>query len=229
MKPSIKRMSNRAISAKRRHKRREKSQELEIPIIHGVTHHKKLLLNGEIVYTFFHEDLGDFGQIFIAPKGNESQYQFEVIGEEDDPLIEKKKKLFTAITDYILNKISSGLGKVKEEKKHPSVLNINNIKVEYITCKKCNKLVAHIVHAENPATEESISDCATFYFSKAKELNIPTWVIGRKEDNNDSVVTNEPFPIFLCLKLWPIREEIHFMTTTELDDILCPLIEFHCK
>ena len=107
-------------------------------------------------------------------------------------------------------------------------MNLNNIKVEFITCKKCNKLVAQIIHAENPATEESISDCATLYLSKAKELNIPTWVIGRGEDNNDSAITNESSPVFFCLKLWPIREEIRLITTTELDDILCPLIEFHC-
>lgn len=62
-------------------------------------------------------------------------------------------------------------------------------------------------------------------FSKAKEFNVPAWVLG---EERDVVVNNQYVSEFLSLKFWPEREPSRIMLETEMDDILCPLVENHC-
>ncbi len=72
------------ISAERKRELAEKVKGLNFPLPSTVSMRKEILENGHIVYLFRHEDLGDFGRMFIVPNEGESQYVFEVIGNEDD-------------------------------------------------------------------------------------------------------------------------------------------------
>jgi hypothetical protein len=204
-----------------------KGQGLQLPP--QVTCTKEFLPSGKIVYLFHHPELGNFGRMFISPNGNESQFNFEVTGEEDDPLTEKKKTLLVPMSNTILKQMQDVLGKGKGTVK-PSTLSpqAQTIKAEHITCNKCDTLVALIVYAEEATTEAELTDHATIFFKKAKELNVPTWVIG-KEEMSDIILDDEYVPVFLALKMWPVRGEVRLMPSTEMDDILCPLVEYHCK
>ncbi len=103
---------------------------------------------------------------------------------------------------------------------------VRSIKAEHITCKTCHALVAVIVYAEEATTAAELVDHATFFHKKAKELNVPTWVLG-KEMVSD-IVLMQYHSIFLTLKMWPEREEARLMSEMEIDDLLCPLVEYHC-
>eukprot|EP01035_Chromulina_nebulosa_P021679 gene21679-28054_t len=178
----------------------------------NVTCHREFQSNGKPFYLFKHAELGTLGRMFIMPNGNESQFMFDVMGEEDDPFIEQKK----------------GLGKGKGTVKPINLPSqIHTIKAEHITCKTCDALVAVIVYAEEATTAAELADHATIFYKKAKELNVPTWVLG-KEMVSD-IVFMTYFSIFNTLKIWPEREEPRLLSEMEIDDLLFPLVEYHCE
>ncbi len=217
------------ISEKRKRELMEKAKGL-IPLLPPkVTCHKEFLPNGKVVYQFRHPELGNFGRMFIVPNGNESQFMFEVTGEEDDPHTEKKKELLIPMSHDILEQMEEVLGKGKGTFQ-PATLPPQEctINAEHITCKTCNTLVALIVYAEKATTAGELSDYASLFFKKAKELNVPTWVLG-KEMVSNIILNNKYVPVFLALKMWPVREEARRMPSTEIDDLLCPLVEYHCE
>ncbi len=193
----------------------------------NVTCHKEFQSNGKPFYLFKHADLGTLGRMFIMPNGNESQFMFDVMGEEDDPFIEQKKAIFLPMSQDICEQMEKGLGKGKGTVK-PIALpsQLHTIKAEHITCKTCDALVAVIVYAEEATTAAELADHATIFYKKAKELNVPTWVLG-KEMVSD-MVSMTYFSIFNTLKIWPEREEARLLSEMEIDDLLCPLVEYHC-
>ena len=216
------------ISEKRKQELTKIAKGMNISLPEDVTCHRELQPNGKPFYLFKHVELGTLGRMFIMGNGNESQLMFDVMGEEDDPLTEKKKNLFLPITHMISEQMEKGLGAGKGTVK-PMILpsNVRSIKAEHITCKTCHALVAVIVYAEEATTAAELIDHATFFHKKAKELNVPTWVLG-KEMVSD-IYLMQYHSIFLTLKMWPEREEARLMSEMAIDDLLCPLVEYHCE
>ena len=97
--------------------------------------------------------------------------------------------------------------------------------MEHITCSKCGVLVALIVYAPDATTGVALEDYASITFFKVKELNVPTWVLGKEQD---VIVDNQCISQFPSLKIWPEREPVWFILGTEMDDLLEPLVENHC-
>ena len=79
------------ISEKRKRELTKIAKGMNIPLPEDVTYHRELQPNGNPFYLFKHVELGTLGRMFIMGNGNESQLMFDVMGEEDDPLTEKKK------------------------------------------------------------------------------------------------------------------------------------------
>ena len=214
------------ISEERKLKLSEKTKNLKFPIPPEVSCRKESLPNGHAVYVFRHKDIGDFGRMFILPNAGESQFVFEVIGDEDDPMLEKKKAIFDPIAKDIVSQMESILGKGKSTAKpYETPLQSQEIEAEHITCSKCEALVALIVYAPDATTGAALEDHANIIFPKVKEFNVPTWVLGKEQD---VIVDNHCVAQFPSLKIWPEREPVWFILGTEMDDFLEPLIENHC-
>jgi hypothetical protein len=179
-----------------------------------------------MVYIFRHKDLGDIGRMFILPHGEQSQFVYEVTGDEDDPMTQQRRAIFEPIFHDIHAQMASTLGEGKgTPKPYQTPIQTQTINAEHITCSKCDVLVALIVYASQATTGASLEDHARMMFSKAKELNVPAWVLGKEKE---VLVNNLYVSQFLSLKFWPIREPVRYILATEMDDILCPLVEKHC-
>ena len=214
------------ISEERKLKLSEKTKNLKFPIPPEVSCRKEVLFDGQSVYVFRHEDIGDFGQMLILPNAGESQFVFEVIGDEDDPMLEKKKAILDPIAKDIVSQMESILGKGEAAAKpYETPPQSQTIEVEHITCSKCGVLVALIVYAPDATTGVALEDYASITFFKVKELNVPTWVLGKEQD---VIVDNQCISQFPSLKIWPEREPVWFILGTEMDDLLEPLVENHC-
>ena len=78
------------ISEKRKRELTKIAKGMNITLPEDVTCHRELQPNGKPFYLFKHVELGTLGRMFIMDNGNESQLMLDVMGEEDDPLTEKK-------------------------------------------------------------------------------------------------------------------------------------------
>ncbi len=215
------------ISEERKRELNEKTKNLKFPIPPEVSCRKETLSDGQAVYVFRHEDMGDFGRMLILPNAGESQFVFEVIGDEDNLMLEKKKAILDPIAKDIVSQMESILGKGKSTAKSYETPSENQtIEAEHITCSKCEALVALIVYAPDATTEAALEDYTSIMFSKIRELNVPTSVLGKEQD---VIVDNQCLAQFPSLKIWPEREPVWFILGTEMDNILEPLVENHCK
>ena len=120
------------ISEKRKSELREKTKNLQLPIPPEVSCRKEILPNGQVGYIFRHEELGDVGRLFILPNSGESQFIYEVTGDEDDPMTAQRKAVFEPITRAISAQMISILGKgkgkvVKPYKMPPQTLTLKII------------------------------------------------------------------------------------------------------
>ena len=98
------------ISKERKREIEEKFKNTRFPIPPEVSCHKEFLSNGQVIYVFRHEDLGDVGRLLILPNDGESQFVFEVTGFEDDPMIVQKKAILGPISKDIFTLMISLLG-----------------------------------------------------------------------------------------------------------------------
>jgi hypothetical protein len=213
------------ISKERKRELAEMAKNLKLPLPPEVSCWKEILSTRQTVYMFRHQDFGDLGRMLIFQNKGESQCVFEVIGDEDDPMTAQRKTIFEPIahdmSDFMEATIGKGTGTIKS---YETPAQSQMFEAERITCRKCGTLVAFIVYSSDD-TRASLEDNARFGFAKAKEFNVPTWVIG---EESDVVVNNQYVSRFLSLKVWPEREPMRLMLGTELDDLLCPLVEDHC-
>lgn len=215
------------ISKERKQELREKIKGLQLPFLPEVSCRKETLLTGEEVYIVRHKNLGDLGRILILQNGENCQLSFEVIGDEDDPGTVQRKEVFEPISHEISHLMESIFGKGNGTiKPYESPVQIQSFRAERIECNKCGACVAFIVYAPPNATPAVLEDNVRHSFSKAKEFNVPTWVIS---EESKVLINNMYVPRLLSLKFFPERESIKYILGTELDDILCPLVEKHCR
>jgi hypothetical protein len=215
------------LSEERKREIEEILKNTRFPIPPEVSCRKEFLSNGQVIYVFRHEDLGDVGRLLILPNDGESQFVFEVTGFEDDPMIVQKKAIIDPISKDIFSLMISLLGEGKGTLKPYSVPpQRKTIEAEHITCAKCGVLVALIIYAPDAVTRASLEDYAGIMFPKVKELNVSTWVLGKEQE---VVADNQYVSQFLSLKIWPERKPVWYILATEMDDILEPLVEKHCE
>jgi hypothetical protein len=197
------------------------------PLPPEVSWRKEISMAGQQAYMFRHEELGDFGRLLIFQNGKDCQLMFEVIGDEDDPMTSQRKAIFEPISRDISNFMELTFGKgAATFKPYETPNQMQQFMGERIVCNRCDTCVAFIVYAPPNATEASLQDHARMGFAKGKEFNVPTWVIS---EESIVLVNNQRIPRLSSLKVFPEREPTTLILGTELDDILCPLVEYHCK
>lgn len=207
---------------------KEKKIEIKLkdfPLPLGISWRKEIAMTGKPIYVFRHDELGDIGRLIIFQSGEGCQLMFEVIGEEDDPTTDQRKAIFEPISQDVSDFMESVFGKGIGDLKPFEIPNqMQQFMGERIMCNKCDTTVAFLVYAPPNATEATLQDYARMGFAKGKEFKVPTWVISEED-----MVNNQKIPRVLTLKVFPEREVTKPMLANEFDDILCPLVEYHCK
>ena len=194
-----------------------------------ISSEKIIMANGKFAYVFRHVELGELGRLIIIPTpAGQSQLCFEVVGDEDDPMTEKRKKLLKPIVDEVSQKMDSICGPSEPEKKieYKSTPPRNMVKSEMFSCKKCGDPAGLFIYADDAVTADKLEDYARLMFSKVKAFNVPAWVVGREKE---IVINGEFAGESLVLKIWPKREKAKVVNSIDLNSVIDKLMNSHCS
>ncbi|MHB9148351.1 MAG: hypothetical protein ACYC2U_08330 [Candidatus Amoebophilus sp.] len=192
-----------------------------------VSSQKTLLPEGRWAYVYRHEELGNLGRIVLLPHANnQTQFVCEVAGDPGDPMTKQRQAVLEPITKELLNHMESILGKGQGDLA-PYTLKPERlvVKSEIMPCEVCKKPVAMLVLAMDAYTEGDLEDYARLMFTKIKELNVPTWVVGAEKE---VIINGDYAGEALVLKCWPTREKAKIIHSTILNPILDELMNNHC-
>jgi hypothetical protein len=170
-----------------------------------ITVKKSLSGEGYGIQTFYHLKLGQIGRIIIIPYGLQTQICCEVMGDPDDPITQTKREIFTPIANEITNAMNNILGGgVKNIAPYSIKEGGDVVESQVFPCNICQEIVGMVISAHDAQTQGDLEDYASKMYVKVKELNVPTWVIGREREIilNDGSKTGEA----LSMKIWPQRE-----------------------
>lgn len=193
----------------------------------NVTSEKTLLPSGQLAYIFRHDQIAQIGRLMFLPHSSgQTQCAFEVSGEQDDPMTHKRREIFEPIAKEISRTMEmacgagAGLPKPYQVEKEAA-----QVRFKVMSCETCGKPAAVMVIANDANSPDELEDHARLSFSKIKEWNAPTWVVGEEKE---VVVNGEYAGESLVLKCWPIKEEAKIMYSIELNSIFDELIDTHC-
>lgn len=194
----------------------------------GVSMQKTILPDGRFAYVIRHSKLGDLGRMLILPHSSgQSQFLFEVAGEPDDPMTEKRKSILMPISENILSKMAAicgqGVGDPEPFETHKEQCHIN---AKIMRCKKCDEPVAQMIIAGDAETQDGLEDYARIAYPKLKELNVPAWVVG---EESEVMFNGEMAGEALVMKVWPTREKPYISSSTVLNAQFDELENTHCK
>jgi len=206
----------------------ETSKNEKFTLPHNIKSRKQLLSNGTWSYVFRHDDLGELGMILIVPNGAQSRICCEVAGDPNDPLTEKRRVIFEPIGKELADKMAfiCGVGKGNPSAPYISPQNKHLVKSMVYPCDTCKVVTAMVVFAGDADTTARLEDYARMMYSKIKELNVPTWIVGTETEN---IVNGKDLRKSLVLEVHPKRKEAKIMTPDDLMDIVDKLIVTHCK
>jgi hypothetical protein len=206
----------------------EASKNEKFTLPHNIKSHKQLLPNGTWSYVFRHDNLGEFGRILIVPHGTQSRICCEVAGDPNDPLTEKRRVIFEPIGKKLADKMAfiCGVGKGNPSAPYISPKENHLVKSTVYPCDVCKTVTAMLVFAGDADTQARLEDFARMMYPKIKEINVPTWIVGRETEN---IVNGKDLRKSLVLKVHPEREEAKITTPDDLMDIVDKLMETHCK
>jgi len=189
--------------------------------------HKHLMPNGKWSYVFRHDNLGELGRIFFLPRGAQSQICCEAAGEPDDPMTKKRLAILEPISKDVIDKMvlvcGEGRGSVKP---YVSPKDRATIAGWHYHCDTCGALAAMLIFAPDYDTKAGLEDHARIMYSKAKELNVPIWIVGTE---TEYIVNGEDLRKSLVLKMYPKHEEARIMTPDDLMEKINKLMATHCK
>lgn len=206
----------------------EASKNEKFTLPHNIKSRKQLLLNGTWSYVFRHDDLGELGRILIVPHGTQSRICCEVTGDPNDPLTEKRRAIFEPIGRELANKMGviCGVGKGEASAPYISPRNDYLVKSMVYSCDTCKVVTAMLIFANDADDRARLEDYARMMYPKIKEMNVPTWIVGRETAN---IVSGKDLRKSLVLKVHPEREEAKIITPDDLMDVVDKLRETHCK
>ena len=78
---------------------------------------------------------------------------------------------------------------------------IHQVTAKHLPCPKCNKMVGHLIFADNAENQAEMEDYYRLEYPKIKEINGPTWVIGKEEIYSPKNI------IAFVMKVWPKKDE----------------------
>lgn len=202
-----------------------KNTKFSLP--HNVKSHEHLLPNGTQSYVFRHDELGELGRILVVPHGTQSQICCEVVGEPDDPMTKKRQAIFEPISRELVGKLDSICENAKGSPE-PCISPREKQLIQSMVypCNICKTVTAMLVFADDADNQSCLEDYARVMYSKIKEANVPTWIVGRETAN---IVNGKDLRKSLVLKVHPEREEVKIMIPDDIMDIVDGLMEAHCK
>lgn len=204
-----------------------KTLKQQCPLPPEVTLTKRLLPDARWAYIFHHNQWGELGRIVIVPiDGNNTQFSVEVCGDADDPMTKKRLEILQPLSTQLLETMRQLFGKgTGEIQSYQSPKEAKTVDAQHIFCDKCKALVALTFFAEDADTAGDLENYARLSFSKTKEINVPTWIIGaEREVYVDGQFVGEA----LVLKVWPTRESARMIHSHVLESLFAQLIAEHC-
>jgi len=94
-------------------------------------------------------------------------------------------------------------------------------------CPECNEVIAMILFDNNATTQSELEDHVRLMYSKVKELNVPTWVVGKEIEieSPDGIKYGKA----ISMKVWPNREEVKYIDSNEFNHMIDIYINSHCS
>jgi hypothetical protein len=184
--------------------------------------------DGKIEYTFRHKDVGEIGVCTVVPTPlGQSQINFHVTGDDSDPMTKRRKELLQPIVDALDEKMNQKYGAAKPENMKPYEVDHSKSIVEskMFPCEKCGKPTALFIFGEKSETVGELEDYARKMYKHIKEMNVPTWILGREKEVK---INGELAGESLVLKMHPKREKAKIMNSIELNAEIDQLIDSHC-
>lgn len=155
-----------------------------------------------VAYVIKHESMGDLGRLVISDLNGMSHFSSEVIGDPLDPLTIKRKEILEPIAKAMIAEVEKATkaenvnidaSQFKHNIKPPKQL----VPSKILQCLKCNKIVAHLVFADDAENQAQLEDYYRLMFTKIKEINVPTWIVGKEEVYSTKNI------IAYVMKVWP--------------------------
>lgn len=193
----------------------------------GITCTKKIIDNNKYSYVFRHNRLGEIGRLIVLPCSYGSEWIYEVVGDPDDPMTNKRKEIFDPIARSLIKISRETFGENIANLKPSSITPKETviIKAEMMPCNKCAATIAAMIFAPDAYTVDQLKDYARMAFAKIKELNVPAWVVGAAKE---VIINGRIVEEALVLKLWPQREPARIIPPFELHSIFAKLKKNHC-
>jgi hypothetical protein len=159
-----------------------------------------------IAYTLRHAAMGDLGRLVISDMNGMSHFSSEVVGDPLDPLTKKRQKILEPITKAMIAEVEKAT-KAKNMNldvnyfKHKMKPQKQLIPSKILPCLKCNKIVAHLIFADDSEDQHKLEDYFRLMYPKIKEIDVPTWIVGKEEIYSPKNI------ITFVMKVWPKKDE----------------------
>ncbi len=179
-------------------------------------------------YIFRHKTMGELGKLVVTGLGKNTHFATFVSGEPEDPYTEERRKRLEPITNAMIAEVekqtnSREIG-IDAKSFTPKVRNkIHQITAKHIPCSKCNKIVGHLIFADDAENEAMFEDYYRIAYLKIKEFNVPTWIIGKEKINSPRNIISH------TKKVWPEKEDAIKMDFERFNAILDHLHFNHCN
>lgn len=188
---------------------------------------KKYQLDGQWVYGFRHESLGELGRIILQSLPNgQCNVASEVSGEPDDPMTEVRLEILRPISEQISAALKAAFGdgdqaSSKVAPKSPQEPG-EVVESKLMPCARCGAPAAMLIFAYGAKKTGEFEDYARKMYHKYKPINVPTWIIG------DPLGTPGFDTPSKMMKVWPEREAIREWTPNQFNAELDALLANHC-
>ena len=176
-------------------------------------------------YIFRHNTLGELGRLVLSEYMGQSHFSSEVTGDQYDPLTQKRREILEPLTKSVIAEVEKKLGKPPSDlvpsKNYDHGVPPSQATFEghLLPCVKCEKTVAHIIYSRGTTSGET-EDCYRMMYSKLKEVNLPTWIVGHENRLSGDV---------LVLKSWPERDkQASWVNGNNFDVMIKKIQNSHC-
>ncbi len=207
----------------------EKGRQSGFKLPPSVTVTKEYSHEGYLIHTFRHDLLGELGRIIIVQSSNnKTNMHCEVSGDPDDPMTKRRQKILEPIIKEITQSMEEILGKSNNITEAYSTKKENYIiPSKVFPCPVCNQITSMMLFDDTATTQGELEDHVRLMYSKVKELNVPTWVIGKEieMESPDGV----KYAKAISMKVWPNREEVKYIDSNEFNNMIDIYINSHCS
>lgn len=206
----------------------EKGKQSGFRLPPGITTKKTYSADGYQIQIFNHESLGEIGRMIIIPEGKETKICYEVAGDPDDPMTEERKNIFGPIANQISDIMNNALGGSITPVTPYSLDNGGDIiESKVYPCDICHEITSMMICAHDAEIQGDLENYARKMYPKVKELNVPTWVVGKEKEITltNGIKTGEA----ILMKIWPIREKAKIIDAEQFNKEIDQLMEEHCK